>query len=158
MENKIQFLNKIYTSLSENASRLTSGLNSAGYECGWEWKENPTSDGRSYPLPVLDIYKLCTVIVDVDVIVLDMKVNRKKLLEMNVKKAASRRRIEIYAFDKSGIFPILGYDGDTSMVVPALLSNVFDSFRVRVKLDKNTDISDIRVLLAEFSEPEGEEK
>ncbi len=152
MEEKIEILNNIYMSLGENASRLASTLNAAGYECGWDWRENPTENGRNYPLPVINVYSLCTLVVDVDVVVLDMTVNRKKLLGMNIKKAAEKRRLEIYAFDRSTTYNVLDYDGDAEKVIPTVFSISYENFRIRFRLDKNTDAADIRAIIAEFSD------
>lgn len=157
MENNIDILNSIYSVLADDASILAASLNSAGYECGWSWEENPTRDGRRYPLPVINVYNRCVFIVDIDAIILDAHVSRRKLLNMNIANAAATRRIQIYAFDKADVYPILEYDGDASEVLPKVMTSAFNDYRLRAMLDKSVDVADLRALIADFSETKGTE-
>ena len=151
-DNNIAFINGIYSEIEEKAALLASGMNSAGYQCGRSWDINPTSDGRNYPVQVITVYNVCTVVIDVDVIVVDIPISRKKILGMNIENAAKIHRMQIYAVDRSDFYPVLDFDGDASAAIPRIMMCAYEKYRIRIRFDKSFGLSTFRSLAAEFSE------
>ena len=152
MENNITLINSIYSEMEKKASLIASEMNSAGYECGRTWDVNPTSAGREYPVQVITVYNVCTVVVDIDAIMVDIPVSRRKILGMNIGNAAKAHRMAIYAVDRSDFYPVLDFDGDASLTEAKIMTNAIENYRIRIRFDKSFDLSSFRSLIAEFSE------
>lgn len=159
-ETEKEVLTNVYSSLYESALELEASLNSGGYECDWSWQnygiDTESKDVVPYPVPVFRVYGVGGIAVTPEGGVFDAKLDKIKLMSLNIDAVFAGRRAEIYDTESGGGM-IYGPGDDIKSVVSKVFLTSSDSFRVCVYFPGAVSYNDFRGLIAEFSVKEEED-
>lgn len=158
-ETEKEVLAGVYSALYGSALELEASLNSGGYECDWSWQnygiDAENKDVVPYPVPVFCIYGVGGIAITPEGGVFDARLDKIKLMSLNIDAVFAGRRAEIYDTESGGEL-VYGPGCDIKSVVSKVFLTPSDSFRVCVYFPGAVSYNDFRELIAEFSVKEEE--